>query len=269
MVGLPALPDALSLPPIWRETRTPLEAAGLYRSPVWRGEGIPHGDGDPVLLVCGFLAGDGSLGPMAGWLKRIGHRPSRAGIRWNVDCTAQAVDRLEARVEALAERTGSKVAIVGQSRGGTFARAIAVRRPDLVRAVVGLGSPLRDHLDVHPAVRVQVRAFALLGSVGVPGLFSKSCRDGACCEQVRKELEAPMPPGVSFTSIYSKSDGIVRWRACLDQDAQHVEVRASHIGMAMHDGTYRAIARALSPVEVPVTADVAPTRAAGLTFAAA
>ncbi|MDQ5807584.1 MAG: hypothetical protein M3320_02810, partial [Actinomycetota bacterium] len=101
--------------PIWREGRVALESAALRRDPVFRGEGVPHGDGTPVLLVPGFLAGDPSLATMAGWLKRIGHRPCRARMRVNVDCATRALDRLEEEAEALAGRHGRRVAVVGQS----------------------------------------------------------------------------------------------------------------------------------------------------------
>src|SRR5215204_1478494 len=66
-------------PPLWREARFGLEAAALLRDPIFRGDGITDGRGRPVLLIPGFLAGDGSLSMMAGWLKRTGYRPRRAG----------------------------------------------------------------------------------------------------------------------------------------------------------------------------------------------
>jgi triacylglycerol lipase len=238
--------DAVRMPPIWKEGRTGLELAGLLRDPVWRGEGVPHGDGGPVLLICGFLAGDASLATMAGWLRRIGYRPSRAGLRWNVGCAGETVSRLEQRLEALAERAGEPVAIVGQSRGGSCAQALAVRRPELVRSVVTLGSPLRDPLDIHPAVVAQVRAVAMLGALGVPGLFTRGCADGPCCAQVRDEAVLQVPRSVPFTSVYSRSDGIVRWRSCLADGARHVEVHASHIGMAVNAQVYREVAVALA-----------------------
>lgn len=244
------------LPPIWLEGRWPLELAALRAEDdggLLRGETVPHGDGGPVLLVCGFLAGDPSLSVMAGWLKRIGHRPSRAGIRFNVGCTAETVAALELRLEALADRYGRKVAVVGQSRGGVCARVLAVRRPDLVERVVTLGSPLITQLDIHPVVWAQVHAVGALGSAGVPGLLRHSCHAGACCAEVRVELETAVAPVIGFTSIYSRTDGIVRWRSCLLPGAEHVEVQASHIGMAVHPDVYRTVARALAtPVEVPV-----------------
>src|SRR3954451_13035977 len=120
------------VPPMWRESRIGFELAGLMRSGVWQGDGVAAGDNQPVMLVSGLLAGDQSLNLMAGWLKRTGHRPCRAGIAANVDCSERAAERLERRLECLAEDSGQKVAIVGQSRGGSFARVLATRRPDLV-----------------------------------------------------------------------------------------------------------------------------------------
>ena len=54
-----------------------------------------------------------------------------------------------------------------------------------------------------------------------------------------------MPRGVGYLSIYSRSDGIVDWRACLDEGAKHLEVRSSHCGMSLNPDAYRATARAL------------------------
>ncbi|MCW2967290.1 MAG: hypothetical protein JWM71_1062 [Solirubrobacteraceae bacterium] len=231
--------------PIWRESRVALEHVALRRDPVLRGEGIPHGDDAPVMLVPGFLAGDPSMGTMARWLTRIGYHPCRAEMRANVDCAARAIERLEAALERKHARFGRPVAVVGQSRGGALARLLAVRRPELVSGVVTLGSPLTDQLAVHPMVRAHVFGVGLLGTLGVPGLFSRGCITGDCCAETREQAVAPFPEGVGFVSIYSKSDGVVDWRACLDPDAQHVEVDASHIGMSGHADTYRAIAGAL------------------------
>ena len=52
---------------------------------------------------------------------------------------------------------------------------------------------------------------------------------------------------MAFISIYSESDGVVDWRACLDPAADRlVEVRTSHCGMAVHPSVWRAVAEALS-----------------------
>src|SRR3954471_20813904 len=116
-----ALPIPL-IPPLWREGRIGLEAAALMRSRVWRGERIDDAGGQPVMLIPGFLAGDDSLSLMARWLRSAGHHTSKAGMRANVDCSEAAYERLLERLEAVAKRRGERVAIIGQSRGGNFAK---------------------------------------------------------------------------------------------------------------------------------------------------
>jgi triacylglycerol lipase len=231
--------------PIWREGLVPFERAALMRDPIVRGAGVPPGDGGPVLLIPGFMAGDRSLGPMARWLRNLGHRPCRARIVANVDCTTASVERLEASVERLAERHGRPVSIIGQSRGGAFARLLAVRRPEHVDRVVCLGSPLLDPMAVHPLVHAQVVAVAALGTVGAPGLFTQACWWGTCCEETREQARAPLPVGIDLVSVYSRTDGVVDWRACLDPQARQIEIRASHVGMAVNREAWRVVGETL------------------------
>jgi triacylglycerol lipase len=233
------------LPPLWRESRFGLELAGLRRSPIYRGAGMAPGAGHPVMLLPGFLAGDGSLATMTHWLRAAGYRTRRAGIRSNVACSEAACRRLEARLEGLAEITGERVTIIGQSRGGVYARALAVRRPDLVAGIVTLGSPVVSQLRVHPLVLLQVGLVGALGTGRVPGLFSWRCLRGDCCTGFQEALRGPFPEDVGYVAVYSRSDGIVDWRACLDPAAELVEVRTSHCGMSVSATVYGEIARAL------------------------
>jgi triacylglycerol lipase len=198
------------------------------------------------MLIPGFLAGDASLGPMAAWLKRAGYRPARAGMRANVDCSGALIARLEERLERVTQEQGMRAVVIGQSRGGALAKVVAVRRPDLVAGVVTLGSPQMAPLAVHPLVRVQLHALGALGSLGAPGLFRRSCLDGDCCAEFWTELAGPMPAGVGLVAVYSKSDGIVDWRACLDPGAdEQVEIATSHVGMAVSPAAWKAVASAL------------------------
>jgi triacylglycerol lipase len=236
----------IGLPPIWREGRVGAEVRNLLRDPVWTGEGVEDARDQPVLLIPGFMAGDDSLGLMTKWLRRTGHRTRRAGIRFNVDCSSASLDRVTRPLEHLAEAAGRRVAIVGQSRGGALARVLAVRRPDLVSGIVALGSPITDPLAVHPLVRFQVRAVSRLGGLGIPGLFTDDCLSGPCCREFWEHLQAPFPSDVGFLSLYSPSDGIVDWRACLDSAADCVKVDSSHCGMSANAQAYRLIAGALA-----------------------
>ena len=199
-----------------------------------------------MLLIPGFLAGDASLGTMSSWLRRAGYCTHRTGIRANLDCSEEACDRLEARLEQMAERHGERVAVIGQSRGGIFARALAAKRPELVSGIVTLGSPVLSMLNVHPLVLAQVGLVSALGTAHVPGLLRWSCLRGECCESFRAALQAPVPDDVRYVAVYSRSDGIVNWRACLDPEADdHVEVRASHCGMGLNAQAFLAVAEAL------------------------
>jgi pimeloyl-ACP methyl ester carboxylesterase len=248
---LPRFPQVPHIPPLWRESRFGLELAALRRSPVLRGEGVPAGDERPVMLIPGFLAGDGSLGTMTHWLRSVGYRTRRAGIRSNVACSEEACKRLEARLEGFAEHAGSKVSIVGQSRGGTFARALAVKRPDLVAGIVTLGSPTISQLRVHPLVLAQVGLVSALGTARVPGLFSWSCLRGDCCEHFRDAITGPYPGDVPYVALYTKTDGIVDWRSCLDPAAELMQVRASHCGMAVNPEVYQEVGLALASFAAP------------------
>jgi triacylglycerol lipase len=250
-MGVLRLPHLPHVPPLWRETRFGLELAGLRRSPVYRGAGVPPGEGRAVMLIPGFLAGDGTLGTMTHWLRAAGYHTRRAGIRANVACSEAACARLEARLEGFAEATGQKVAIIGQSRGGVFARALAVKRPDLVAGIVTLGSPTVSQLRIHPLVLAQVGLVSALGSANVPGLFSWRCLRGDCCEHFREAITGPFPEHIPYVAMYSRTDGIVDWRSCLDPAAELVEVRASHCGMGVNAGVYEELAFALATLAEP------------------
>jgi pimeloyl-ACP methyl ester carboxylesterase len=261
-----------------REARMFGELRALQRSGLLDEPRTNAGDGLAVLLIPGLLAPDRSLGLLARYLKRHGFTPRRAGIASNVDCSEREATRLEKRLERAYAQTGRRVAIVGQSRGGVFGRALAVRRPDLVGAVIGMGSPLVDPLtNIHPLLHLQLELLARMGDRKVPRLASHSCLDadlieqlhemaadgrisravvkrlagrqpGNCCTQFWRDLKSPFPEDVSYLSIWSRLDGVVNPRACHDPAARLVEVRSSHCGMAWNRHVYRAVLEELTGV---------------------
>jgi triacylglycerol lipase len=244
-----------SIPPLWREGRAGVEAAALLRSSVWRGAGVAPGNDRPVLLIPGFLAGDGSLSTMTRWLRANGYRTRRAGIRANIDCSAESCARLETRLEAMAESSGQRVAIIGQSRGGVFARALAARRPELVSGIVTLGAPTQSQLSIHPVVLAHVAIVGALGAGGLRGVFTWRCLRGACCADFRADLQRPVE--VDYVALYSRTDGVVNWRACLDPQAELIEVRASHLGMGLNAEVYAEISHALARFAAEDAGDLA------------
>jgi len=188
---------------------------------------------DPVILVPGFMAGDATLRAMSRTLRRRGFRTYRSHIHANVGCTLTAAAELETRIESIAIKRDSRVRIVGHSLGGLLARGLAVRRPDLISGIVTMGSPMLAPGAHHVLLSTGVDVLVRLSRAGVPGLMSEECVAGSCARQSFTESREPMPKDVSFTAIYSRRDGIVDWRACVDPEARAVEVTASHVGMAL------------------------------------
>jgi triacylglycerol lipase len=229
-----------------REARWQLELARLLADPVWRGHDVPRGDGRPVLLIPGFLAGDSSLSVMARWLRRIGYRPHRAGITFNVRCGDIAVDRLEQALHHAHLSAGRQVAIIGHSRGGHFAKALASRHPDIVSQVVSLGAGLDDPFDISRGTKAAVESVRRQIARRDPERAAKGCFTAACSCRYAQDYERPFPEQVPLTSIYSKGDGVVRWQSAVVPYARCVEVRGSHVGLAFNRHAYREIGRALA-----------------------
>ena len=212
--------------------------------------------GDPVLLVPGFLAGDGSLLLMSRSLRREGLRTYRSAIRVNVGCTLAAAAQLEQRLEEVSQRRGSRVQIVGHSLGGMLARGVAARRPDLVSGIVTMGSPMLAPGAHHASLACSVDLLVRLHRAGLRGLMAEDCVAGHCARESFDQARAELPAEVAFTAIYSKRDGIVDWRACIDPVAQAVEVDSSHVGMAFDPQVIRAVARALLPTTATSAVEV-------------
>ncbi|HQR26122.1 MAG TPA: hypothetical protein PLP61_03685 [Nocardioides sp.] len=189
--------------------------------------------GLPVVLVPGFMAGDGSLTLLARSLRQQGFRTYRSHIHANVGCTVDATILLERRIEAIVLRRGQRVQLVGHSLGGLLARALATRRPDLIEGIITMGSPIQAPGAHHLGISAGVEALVRLSRAGLPGLMSEECVAGTCARQSFEESRRPVPAGMGFAVIYSRRDGVVDWRACLDPPAVAVEVTTSHIGMAV------------------------------------
>jgi triacylglycerol lipase len=232
--GSPNLSDARRLVGEFRSTRDP----SSWPDP-------PSGDGRPALLVPGFLAGDPSLARMAKWLRRGDWVTTRSGMRMNIDCMEPALQALERRLEQAVESAGRQALVLGQSRGGTFGRVLAVRRPDLVETLVTLGSPVLDQMATSRSTRAAVTLVGLLGTIGVPRMFSHSCRNGACCEEARGQLGQAFPDEVRYVAFYSRTDPIVSWEACLDPSAELVEVSGTHSGMSVSRAVWTRMAKLL------------------------
>jgi triacylglycerol lipase len=240
-----------------REVRWQLELGRLLVDPVFRGRGVPRGDGRPVILMPGMGGGDQTLLVLAAWLRRIGYRPHLCGFVANINCSDRAVEQVERRLEAIHARHCRRVALIGHSRGGHYARALGRRRPELVSHAISIGAGLRQMLATSYPTQVAARGIrAVLLQTGRAG--SSRCLTEACDCAFARDFAGAFPADrVRLTSIYSKEDGVVRWQSAQVHDADCVEVTGSHVGLIFNRKTYRVIASTLAVPELSVAARIA------------
>lgn len=236
--------DAAS-PPLPRESLWGLDWFALRTSPVYRGDVVPQGHGEPVVVIPGFLGSYGGLHVLTDWLTRIGYAVSDPGFERNIICPDTLLERLDHRIATEHAAHGRRVSLVGHSLGGSLARAAAVRAPEHVEKVITLGSPLRE-MRAQTLVAELARLLAALAPS--PHLPHSGHDHGATCScELADALAQPFPPGVRRTAIYSRRDGVVDWRASLDGDpCIDVEINSTHVGMVVSAAAYEAIARALA-----------------------
>ena len=197
----------------------------------------PSGDGHPVLVCPGFLASDRSTGALRRFIESKDYDvyPWELGANLGPGPDGRTMDSLEQRVRAVFEQTGRRVTLVGWSLGGVLARELAKRIPEQIRQVITLGSPISG--DVH--------------STNLSWLYEKVAgpiaRAGEI-ENYRRELQMP-PAEVPSTAIFTKTDGIVGWRGCVEPKApltDNIEVYASHCGLGFNPFVFYAIADRLA-----------------------
>ena len=109
-------------------------------------------DGPPALVIPGFLATDRTTMDLRRALARAGWRAHP----WLLGLNTRRQGRTRWTCSASGSTTiddGRPVLVVGWSLGGMFARELAHRCPDKVRAVVTLGSPFSGDLKTNTNVR--------------------------------------------------------------------------------------------------------------------
>jgi len=142
--------------------------------------------------------------------------------------------RMLDRVRAIHERTGRAVSLVGVSLGGLYARELSARLPGAARSVITLGTPVRGHPK----------------DTNVWQLYEMA--SGRSVEDARIRRPRLPPADVPTTSIYSRSDGLVAWQACVetpDVRRECIEVVGSHCGLGVNAAALHAIADRLAQPE--------------------
>jgi triacylglycerol lipase len=218
--------------------------------PVFYGVGAPRGDGRPALVLPGLFANDFYLQPMHSWLGRIGYRPVPSTFWVNAGCPERLAGLAQEALERRLSLTEKPAILIGHSRGGILAKAIATRLGPRASHLVLLGSPvgamMRFRWDSVSSAPTGASRRLGEASSRVRSLLDPDCEAPDCECSFFPDLRAPLHQTTKVVSIYSRDDPIVPAWACQIEGAENIEVSGTHSGLAFNGAVYRALAGQLS-----------------------
>jgi len=230
---------ALELPRVVGEMGALLAATPWLRT-------RPTGDGQPVVCLPGFSAGDNTTAILRAFLRHWGYDAHPWGLGQNIspsevseysDVKKQRdllLDQLALQLKVLVEETGSKVSLIGWSLGGIMARLFASQHPDLVRQVITLGTPFGDPRAVVVYQLMERRRH-------------RPMTDSDFDDWIEM-CNAPIGD-IPLSIIYSRSDGFVSPYIATKLETTTVEnihIRSSHIGFTVNPRVLSVVADRLS-----------------------
>ncbi|WP_299329710.1 alpha/beta hydrolase [Parasphingopyxis sp.] len=212
------------------------EAVALVRAV--RKRGVDHavaqdfaGDGRPVIVLPGFLASDQSTTRLRRTLEAAGYAAHGWGHGVNLRLSAQLFGRMNDAVLGLADVTGQRVALVGWSLGGLYARELAKVSPQAVRQVITLGSPFSGD----PRHNRVWRLYEMIARhpVDKPPI------------DVRLHEKPPVPT----TALWSRRDGVIPGdcaRGAAGEADRTIELDCRHMDFASDRRSLAAILQTLA-----------------------
>lgn len=238
-------PNNLIRPPLLKtltEMRALAEIGGFLATRKILKKCAPRGDGHPILIIPGFMSGDGFTRLMRRFLEELGYDPYPWDLGTNQGLRDQTCHNIEQKIAAIHKVTGQKVSLIGHSLGGVYVRAVAHRQSHHVRQIITLGTPFNsafEQRDPNDRGGALARAYERLNA-------------GAEADELPKSTVMCFPPPLPSTSVYSEGDGIICWEHCLDVASDHTEnicVPGSHTGMAHNPLVIHVIADRLAQAE--------------------
>ncbi|MFN9470316.1 alpha/beta fold hydrolase [Acidovorax sp.] len=230
----PARPPSYALL-VAEPVRAALEFAAYQ---VMSEQALPRGDRHAVVIFPGLATNGVVTRPLQSFCERLGYDCFDWGMGLNVGPQGDVQEWLAAlaqRILNLTESHADPISLVGWSLGGIYAREVAKRVPTRVRQVVTIGTPFAG-----TAEHTNVGSLYRMLNGGVPPTDPDLCA-----------LLSAAPP-VPTTSIYSRSDGVVAWQACVDRGhdnrrrVENIEVEGSHCGMPWNPAVLRVLADRLA-----------------------
>lgn len=182
-------------------------------------------DGQPVLVIPGFLCSDQTTFSLRRELAREGFRVHGWKQGWNLGAKADTIDTLKNRIESFGHE--GPIVIVGWSLGGLFGREYARYHPDQVKAVITLGSPFSGDPKQNNIWPLYERiAGHRVDDPPLPRITDK--------------------PPVPHLAIWSRRDGLIAPRAARGLEHERdkeVELDCHHMAFAISKSASREVVR--------------------------
>ena len=195
-------------------------------------QALPNGDGHAVVIFPGLATNHQAVAPLKTFFKDLGYhvldwsrglnkRPQGNVDRW--------LDGLAEEIDDMTRSHDAPISLVGWSLGGIHAREVAKRLPTRARQVITIGTSFAGAPE-------HTRAWLVYRLLNSKKLLSSKA--------LAQRLAAP--PEVPATSIFSRTDGVVAWQACIqaggERHCENIEVTGSHCGLAWNSEVYRVVA---------------------------
>ncbi len=185
------------------------------------------GDGRQVIAIPGYLTDDKATWALRRFLTTMGYSAEPWGLGRNRGNPERDAQRLIKHLDTV-RRPGEPITLIGWSLGGVIAREVARLRPEWIREVITLGTPVEGG----PKYTVAGERFAQARKLDLDA-FERHVH-----HVNTKGITCPL------TVIYTRGDGIVSWRAAIDRynpQARHIRVPGSHVGLAVNPVVWNAI----------------------------
>ena len=197
------------------------------------------GDGHPVIVFPGLASDRRTIEPLTSFCRKLGYAIHDWGRSFDAGPTGSIgpwLEQLTEDIDKIAASYDDSASLVGWSLGGIYAREVAKRMTGRVRQVITIGTPFAGApIDTNAGL-----LYSLLS--GKPIKFDR---------QLHETLR--VAPAVPTTSIYSRTDGIVPWQACVQAgerlDIENIEVEGSHWGLGWTNAVLSVIADRLRQPE--------------------
>jgi pimeloyl-ACP methyl ester carboxylesterase len=233
-----------------RELLTVVDLLALLNDPIFYGVRAPRGDGKLVAVIPGMFGSDSYLQPLNNWLRRLGYTPLESTLSMNAGCMQKARRTVQTQIDRYRNGAARPIALIGHSRGGALAWAIAAQMQERVSHLVLLGAPIPTYQRAVEAGELELPAghmsqMLLDASRFSRGLSDPDCKFPSCeCAYV-DDAGRPLSPSTAVLSIYGRDDLLVPEQARMAAD-QRMEAPTGHVGLVYNPEVYRAVGKFLS-----------------------